>query len=271
MSIEVVGKHLVDLTTGEIINPVYEVVKTQASTDDKRYYSATARSPEECTDPEQLADFVSAVCDMRGIKLKTELVWFKKESDYAVRTLKEKALISNKQFEVLSSVVGCIAYKNIVLCKRSVLCKALGCEDKHLARKLASIEQWCEVRSDVKKGYVKVIITPFLAYKGRDYSKDSSFKTYYTADAETKYNALYVPFVGPVKPYTAPKWSKEMQSYLDNLNTNVAKRWETKDSIQHVGTEFFVEKEEETPSWVLEELPEFDYSCVQYEESCNYF
>lgn len=198
-----IGKHLVDLVTGEIITPVYEVVNTQASTDDKRFYSATVRTAHECTDPDQLSDVMKATVDQRGLKLKSDLTWFKKESDYRVRTLKEKALISTPQYKFMKQLVECISYKNIILCKRSFLCAKLGINESNLARKLKLVEEWVQ-QQECKKGFVKLFIAPMLGYKGRASGIPSANNTYYKLDKETQQRALYEPFVGPPAPYTGP-------------------------------------------------------------------
>lgn len=203
MQYEFVGKHLVCLNTGEIVEPVYEVVNTQASTDDKRYYAATKLTAHECVDPEQLADVMKYTVDQRGLQVKSDLTWLKKESDYGVRTLKKKALISNPQYKLLKQLVECISYKNIILCKRSFLCKKLGIDEKVLSRKLKTVGSWVQ-QHDARKGYIKLFVSPLVGYKGRASGISSAYKTFYTVDKETQYNALYEPFVGPPAPYTGP-------------------------------------------------------------------
>lgn len=198
-----IGKHLVDLITGEVIKPEYEVFSSVVSAEDKKFYSATKRSAHECTDPEQLADVMKHTVDQRGLKVKSDLTWFKKESDYRVRTLKEKALITNPQYKFMKQLVECISYKNIILCKRSFLCAKLDINESNLARKLKLVEQWVQ-QHECKKGFVKLFIAPMLGYKGRASGVPSANNTYYKVDPQTQYNALYVPFVGPPAPYTGP-------------------------------------------------------------------
>lgn len=203
------GKHLVDLVTGEIIEPQYEVFESSVSADDKRMYAATVRSPSECTDPDQLADVMKYTVDQRGLKVKSDLTWFKKESDYRVRTLKEKALITTPQYKFMKQLVECISYKNIILCKRSFLCAKLDINESNLARKLKLVEAWVQ-QKDCKKGFIKLLISPLLGYKGRiGKSLDIAYKTYYSIDKETQYNALYVPFVGPMPQPFVGKLEKD--------------------------------------------------------------
>lgn len=269
--LKVVGKHVVDLNTGECLPLVYEVFSGVSSTDDKRMYSATVRSPEECTDPEQLKDFMQYTTDMRGIKLVSELTWFKKESDYAVRTKGEKALISNKQYELMKQLLDLVVYKNIILCKRSLMCKKLGVEDKHLARKLNQVSEWVTV-GEAKKGFIKVLVSPFLGWKGRIYAKNKSLKTFYKPDPMTVYNALYVPFVGPIAPYKAPEWSNSMQTFLDGLNKSCENGWKAKVNTQRIGLEFFVSAEEvsSVPDWTNEQLPEYEESSYYFDSSIDF-
>lgn len=203
MSMTVVGKNVVDTQTGELIPLVYEVFSSVVSAEDKRMYSATQRTAHDCTDPDQLADVMKYTTDQRGLKVKSDLTWFKKENDYRVRTLKQKALISNTQYAFLKQLVDCITYKNIILCKRSFLCAKLSIDDKSLARKLKQVEQWVQVQ-DCKKGFIKLFVAPLLGYKGRASGIPSANKTYYKVDPQTQYNALYIPFVGPPAPYTGP-------------------------------------------------------------------
>lgn len=199
------GKFLVDLVTGEVITPVYEVFSSVATTDDKRFYSATSRSAHECTDPDQLADVIKYTTDMRGVQVKSELTAFKKENDYAVRTLKKKAVITNAQYKFLKQLIDCVVFKNIILCKRSFLCAKLGIEDKNLARKLHTVSEFVQ-QHQCKKGFIKLFVAPSVAYKGRTGKPlESAFNTFYKADKQTQYNALYVPFVGPPAPYTGPE------------------------------------------------------------------
>lgn len=197
------GKHLVDLTTGEIINPVYEVVNTKPNTDDKRYYSATSITAHDCVDPEQLAEVMKHTVDQRGLKTKSDLVELKKQSDFAVRTLKQKAFMSNPQYKFLQQLVECISYKNIILCKRSFLCKKLGLDDKVLNRKLNTVSNWVK-QQECRRGFIKLFVTPMVGYKGRASGIPSAYNTFYTVDPETQHNALYEPFVGPPAPYTGP-------------------------------------------------------------------
>lgn len=197
------GKHLVDLSTGEIVSPVYEVVNTQASTDDKRYYSATNLTAHECVEPEQLADVMKHTVDQRGLKVKSELTDLKKESDFAVRTLKQKAQMTNPQYAFLKQLAECISYKNIILCKRSFLCKKLGIDEKHLVRKLKTVSTWVK-QKECKPTFIKLFVCPMVGYKGRASGIPSAYNTFYNVDPETQYNALYVPFVGPPAPYTGP-------------------------------------------------------------------
>ena len=203
MSKQVVGKNVVDTETGEILPLVYEVFQSDATADDKRMYSATSRTAHECTDPDQLADVIKYTTDMRGVKVASDLTWFKKENDYRVRTMKEKALISNTQYKLLKQLVDCVSFKNIILCKRSFLCAKLGIEDKHLARKLAQVSTWVQ-QHPCKKGFIKLFVAPLVAYKGRSAGIPSANNTFYKIDAETQQRALYEPFVGPPAPYTGP-------------------------------------------------------------------
>lgn len=204
------GSKLVDLVTGEIIAPEYEVFQSKASTDDKRMYSATQRCAHECTDPDELAELVKYTVDQRGLKVKSELTWFKKESDYLVRTLKEKPLITTPQYKFMKQLVECISYKNIILCKRSFLCAKLGINESNLARKLKLVEAWVQ-QKDCKKGFIKLCVSPMLGYKGRGgKALESAYNTYYAVDPETQYNALYVPFVGPMPAPPAVKVSNEV-------------------------------------------------------------
>lgn len=191
------GSELVDLVTGEIINPVYEAFRSVANTDDKRMYSATVRSAHECTDPDQLADVMKYTTDQRGLKVKSDLTWFKKESDYRVRTLKEEAIITTPQYKFMKQLVECISYKNIILCKRSFLCAKLGIDERVLSRKLRLVESWVQ-QKDCKKGFIKLLVAPMLGYKGRGSGIKSSNLSYYVIDPQTQYNALYVPFFGPM-------------------------------------------------------------------------
>jgi len=197
-----IGAKLVDLVTGEIIEPQYEVFNSVANTDDKRMYSATVRSAHECTDPDQLADVMKYTTDLRGLKVKSDLTWFKKESDYLVRTLKQEALISTPQYKFMKQLVECITHSNIILCKRSFLCKKLDINESNLARKLKLVEAWVQ-QKDCKKGFIKLCVSPMLGYKGRGGKPlRVAYSTYYAVDPETQYNALYVPFVGPMpQPY----------------------------------------------------------------------
>lgn len=303
MSIQFVGKHLVDLTTGEIINPVYEVVKTQASTDDKRYYSATAVCPNDAVDKGQVLDFIKHTVDKRKLKTVNKVKEYKKESDYGVRTLKQKAFMSNPQFEVLNTLSTLVVYKNIVLEEKKTLAEKLGVGVNNLDKKLKTVSAWVEVdKQNVRKGFIKLLINPSLVFRaehGRIGSMtEKALVEFHKVDPETQYNALYVPFVGPLQPYSAPQWSKSTETYLDNLRDKLAKKWAAKvfdeEDIQFeveykldaIETEFVKDyysgnknsrfykqeaKVEAVPSWVSEELPEFDYSCVQYEESSTYF
>ena len=192
------GSKLVDLVTGEIIEPQYEVFESQATTDDKRMYSATVRAAHECTDPDQLADVMKYTVDQRGLKVKSELTWFKKESDYNVRTLKQEALITTPQYKFLKQLVECISFKNIILCKRSFLCAKLAITESNLQRKLKLVDQWVQ-QKECKKGFIKLLVAPLVGYKGRGgKSLDTAYTQYYKTDPQTQYNALYVPFVGPM-------------------------------------------------------------------------
>lgn len=198
-----IGGKLVDLVTGEIITPVYEAFSSVVNTADKRFYSATQRSAHECTDPDQLADVIKYTTDMRGVQVKSELTAFKKENDYAVRTLKKKAVITNVQYKFLKQLIDCVVFKNIILCKRSFLCAKLGIEDKNLARKLHTVSEFVQ-QHQCKKGFIKLFVAPSVAYKGRGKGIDSALSAFYKVDKQTQYNALYVPFVGPPAPYTGP-------------------------------------------------------------------
>jgi hypothetical protein len=203
MQYEFVGKHLVCLDTGEIVEPSYTVVNPSVSADDKRYYSATKLTAHDCVDTDQLADVMKHTVDQRGLKVLSELTELKKESDYGVRTLKKKATMSNPQYNFLKQLVECISYKNIILCKRSFLCKKLGIVDNHLNRKLASVSTWVQ-QKEARKGYIKLFVQPMVGYKGRSIGISSAYKAFYTVDPQTQYNALYEPFVGPPAPYTGP-------------------------------------------------------------------
>lgn len=222
MSVELVGKYLVNIETGEIETPVYEAVKPFVSAEEKRFYSATSRSAHECTDPDQLADVMKYTVDRRGLEVDTDLTWLKKESDYAVRTLKQKPLISNPQYKFLKELVQCLSYKNIILCKRSFLCAKLGIDEKHLSRKLKTVSTWVQ-QHPCKRGFIKLFVCPYVGYKGRAGGISSAYNTFYTVDPETQYQALYVPFVGPPKPYDGPviDLSKPMtgaKQWNDNRN-----------------------------------------------------
>lgn len=203
-----IGKHLVDLVTGEIIQPEYEVFNSVVSAEDKRFYAATVRTAHECTDPDQLSDVMKHTVDQRGLKVKSDLTWFKKESDYRVRTLKEKALITNPQYKFMKQLVECISYKNIILCKRSFLCAKLGIDERVLSRKLRLVEEWVK-QKDCKKGFIKLLIAPMLGYKGRASGLNSASSQYYEIDPQTQHNALYVPFVGPMPDYNGPVFELE--------------------------------------------------------------
>ncbi len=268
MNIEVVGNFLVNTDTGEILDPVYELVNTIVSTDDKRYYTITARNPYACREPAELKEFMKHTTDMRGVKVTSALVEWKKQNDFQVKTLKEKGFMSLSQYKVLEQIIGCLVYKNIVLCSKEELCKALGIEPKNLLSKLKTVSQWVKNDTDVKKGFVKLIISPMLGYKGPYNKQHTAYNSFYTIDKEVQQLTLYEPFVGPMQPYKEPKLSKSSLSYLANLSAKLEKEWKNKDKIQRIGTEFFVSAEEITsvmPDFVTEELPEYDYSEMNIE------
>lgn len=223
MKYEVVGKFLVDVVTGEIVEPTYTVSPvTKPTNEEKQFYRATSRAPEECTDPEQLKDFVKATQDMRGIKLQTNLVWFKKESDYGVVTLKQPPLITNPQYETLTKLVNAITYKNIILCKRSELAKTLGCLENHLTRKLRMVEDWIKI-GEAKKGFIKIFVTPSLAWKGRDSNKDSAYKLFYAINREWQEQMLMQPSKitnegGEALVDSLCKDNPEFEYFLDTIN-----------------------------------------------------
>lgn len=203
MAIIVVGKWLVDDETGEIVTPVYEVVKPFVSASDKRFYMATARSAHECIDPEQLKDVMVHTVDGRGLETKSDLCQLKKESDYRVRTYKEKPMMSNPQYKLLQQLVPCITYKNIILCSRAELCEALGTHDKHLARKLKTVSTWVK-QHPARKGYIRLFVHPWVGYRGRVAGISSAFNCFYAKDNESHRVEQYQPFCGPVAPYNGP-------------------------------------------------------------------
>lgn len=297
MQYEVVGKFLVLVATGEIVEPTYEVVNTQASTDDKRFYSATSLTAHECVDPEQLADVMKHTVDQRGLQVKTDLTWLKKESDYGVRTLKNKPLISNPQYLFLKQLVECISYKNIILCKRSLLCKKLSIDEKHLVRKLKTVGSWVQ-QHPCRKGFIKLFVSPMVGYKGRASGIPSAYKTFYTVDKETQQRALYEPFVGPPAPYTGPvidftkpsvgakQYGDDRLDFYDSAEDFTPGDWWDKPAKKkevinvelekwfaaNVGkdiSEFYKKEEEVLPLWIVEELPMFDYGNIYFEESCT--
>lgn len=176
----VVGKFLVDAETGEIVEPVYTVGKiTPTSKEDRKFYRDTSVSPLECTDPEQLKDFMRANCDMRGIRVKSELTWLKKENDYNVLTLGAKSMLTKTQYEGLKKLVKLVVYKNIIICTREEMCKALGVSNKHLSEKLALLEPYIK-QMKAKKGFVKVVVQPLIAFKGRWGFDEALQHFYYT-------------------------------------------------------------------------------------------
>lgn len=176
MRYDVVDGLLVDKETGEVVDPIYEVVEYKPKPDP--YYDTTRIAPEECTDTDQLKRVMKCVTDMRGVKIVSGMVWFKKESDYGVRTLKQKSLISNTQMKTMESIISLLVYKNIVLCSRAELCKVLDCDDKHLNRKLDSVKEWIKI-GKAKRGFMKIFVSPSLGYKGKLRTQDSAFTQFY--------------------------------------------------------------------------------------------
>lgn len=158
---------------------------------------------------------------------------YKKESDYAVRTLKQKAFMSNPQFEVLNLLAKLVVYKNIVLEEKKTLAVKLGVGINNLDAKLKTVSKWVQVdKENVRKGFIKLTINPNLVFRaehGRIKGMvQKALQAYHSADKETQYNALYVPFVGPVQPYKEPEWTKGTLTYLDGLQEQLAKKWASK-------------------------------------------
>lgn len=282
MQYEFVGKHLVCVDTGEIVEPSYTLVNPSVSAEDKRYYSATKLTAHECVDSEQLADVMKHTVDQRGLKVLSELTELKKESDYGVRTLKKKATMSNPQYNFLKQLVECISYKNIILCKRSFLCKKLGILDNHLNRKLASVSTWVQ-QKEARKGYIKLFLQPMVAYKGRASGISSAYNAFYKIDPQTQYNALYVPFVGPMPAYTGPvidftkppvgatQFSDSRLDFFDSAEDFTPGDWWDKPAKKNevidvefekwfatnVGKDISEYKKQESviPDWVTEQVP----------------
>lgn len=222
MGVVVVGSWLVDEDTGEILPPEYEVVNSQATTEERMFYLATKRTAHECTDLGELMDVMKATTDMRGVKIQSRLTEMKKESDYRVRTLGMKPMMSMPQYNLLKQLVPLVVFKNIILCKRSTLAKALGTHEKHLARKLKPVGVWVQTHK-AKVGYIKLFVHPWVAYKGRAEGITSCYNTYYTADKEQQINFLCTPFYGPPKPYrdveiTDFKPRNKAKQYHDSRN-----------------------------------------------------
>lgn len=216
MRYKIVDGMLIDYDTGEILQPEYDVVPTTISTDEKRFYAATKVPPEDCTDPEQLDAFVKATVDMRGIQIESALDWFKKESDFGVLTLRQKSMMTKPQYKIMKQLIQCIRYKNIILCSRSELCQSLGIRETNLKRTLSTIEQWIKI-GEAKKGYIKIFISPHLAYKGRGYGKTSCFGHYYNSlDGVDQWDILLNP-QPKQEPPDISDWSKQGLSEIDRI------------------------------------------------------
>lgn len=196
MSLIVVGEWLVDSETGEIVDSAYEVFTSVASADDKRMYAATSRCAHECTDPEQLEDVMKYTCDMRGVQLVSHLDEMKKESDFRKMTFGEAATMNKSQYLFLKQLVPLVTYKNIILMDRLEFCKRVGMHPKHLARRLRTVETWVK-RQECKRGYIKLFLHPWIAYKGRSRGLQSCYNTFYTIDRDEHIKMLLTPSYGP--------------------------------------------------------------------------
>lgn len=286
-----VGQFFVCPVTGEIVPHSYEVVNTQATADDKRFYSATSVCPDEARDKAQVLEFIGATVDKRKLKTVNKVKEYKKESDYAVRTLKQKAFMSNPQFEVLNVLAKLVVYKNIVLEEKKTLASKLGVGVNNLDAKLKTVSKWVAVdKENVRKGFIKLLINPDLVFRaehGRIKGMvEKTLQSYHKVDAATQYNALYVPFVGPLAPYKEPEWSKGTLTYLTGLQEQLAKKWAAKvfdeEDVQwevgykldvveqefvndyysgNTNSRFYKQEQyvESVPSWVTEQIPEYEY------------
>lgn len=232
MTVVMEGKFFVCAETGEVINHTYEQVNTVASAEDKRYYSATSVCPNEATDKGQIVDFIKHTVDKRKLKTLNVVKEYKKESDFNVRTLKQKAFMSNPQYEVLNVLADCVVFKNIVLEEKKTLASKLGVGVNNLDAKLKTVSQWVVQDKECKKGFIKLLINPDLVFRaehGRIKGmQQKALVEFHTVDKETQYNALYVPFVGPIAPYKAPEWSEGTKTSLDGLQAKLAAKWATK-------------------------------------------
>lgn len=302
MSVVMEGQFFVCAETGEVINHTYEVVTSSASAEDKRFYSATSVCPNEARDKGQVLDFIKHTVDKRKLKTLNVVKEYKKESDFNVRTLKQKAFMSNPQYEVLNTLADCVVFKNIVLEEKKVLAAKLGVGVNNLDAKLNTVKQWVVQDREVRKGFIKLLINPDLVFRaehGRIKGmQQKALVEFHTVDKQTQYNALYVPFVGPIAPYNAPEWSVGTKTYLDGLQDSLSKKWATKvfdeEDIQfevnykvsayeqkfvddyyngNTNSKFYksVQKVEQAfvnevmPAWLLEEIPTYSYEGVDFD------
>lgn len=229
--LEFVGNHLVNIQTGEIIEHSYDIEESKGVPyKEKRFFTDTAVSPEDATHPDQIKDFLKCLVDMRGIKLVSNLVWIKKESDYNVLTLKQRPILTATQYKVLQKLIKQIVYKNIILCSRAELSEALGVKENKLMRKLNIVQDWVQIKK-ADKGYIKVLIAPIVAFKGRYSDMQTSIKTYYSEHQPTNINGLII------QPKPIAEWSEDTLVFLDNLKRHSKERWESGEARKMFGAD----------------------------------
>lgn len=225
MSVIYVKGFWVDQNTGEILPAPYEVCNPSTTAAEREHWRSTSITAHQAQDPEQLKQVMKHTVDMRGVKVKSLLTEMKKESDYLVRTHKQQSCMSNTQYQFLKKLVKLVVYKNIILLDRAEFCKAIGVQDKHLARKLKQVETW--VKSvPCRRGFVKLLVHPMVAYLGRASGISSAYSAFYPCPTAEERKRIHTePFFGPPKPYTDVEITgfvphNKANQYWDNRNTD---------------------------------------------------
>ncbi|AYF87515.1 hypothetical protein D6Z43_10285 [Pseudomonas sp. DY-1] len=178
----IVGCFVVDNETGEIIGEYAQTLASHALSRPSPH-----RAPDEVLSVDEWEDYLRQHVDRRKLPPHTTHALyyvqdtalgehFRKSGDYRV---------SKPMMMLLLQLHELVLYRNVIVMSQTDLSTHLAVAESNLSAKLAKLVEagllkvFTSRNGDMRKGEIKLLINPWLVFRGSDALRDNAVKTWY--------------------------------------------------------------------------------------------
>ncbi|MFI8609022.1 hypothetical protein ACIGFL_11970 [Pseudomonas sp. NPDC077649] len=179
---DVVGGFIVDIKTGEIIGEYI-----QSPTPLTPFHPSFHRAPDEVLSVDEWADYLKQHVDRRKLPTHTtHALYAAQDMALGMRFRKGgNSQISKPMLALLLQLHELVLYRNVIVMPQADLSERLGVAESNLLTKLAKLvdagllKVFTSRSGAMRKGEVKLLLNPWLVFRGSDPLRDAAVDTWY--------------------------------------------------------------------------------------------